>query len=662
MEANNARHTQLPNATPLETVHSGSKTDNSPSAAENSLEAGSPVSEVDDSILKLDNAISPEALLAASEHEVVDFLAKCHVQGRHFDISSIVGLKELSVEKKNMIADKINAATPKVHPLKADDLNSLLGKLEQQYEKEQQHVLEPTESPGSGSSHPEVVAMELEAEARASLLQAGGMPALQINDIGFPGDMTREHRRRAAMWLEMPKKGHLAYNEVLPVFSTQLEHWKAFQQYWQWGNRGEAGREKGLSLFLASMMRENSGFRGDDLDAESAAWYNKVHRERWQRDQPRYTASHTNTETLASYAEAMENRLKSHNFTRPYRLLEDPREQDTWTTAIEYLNFNYWEAERDTARMKAAEPKYRRAMDSLLDYTGYAVAWFERDAAKALPTQLQEAEDAWRALYDKIKSFREGARAYLVHEANLRRDQRRSEWVLEELASIEKGVGPSEKDELVSIEKGVASSEKEKVTSIKKGRATSSTKEGLDSIDKGAAVSSKEEPASLEKGAAASIKEEQDREGPCPANAEDEHQESTHASTIATNSGKVKGARGNSKQQLNKRKRNEGAAGSGKDSAQDTEVAAVPPARVSRAHSSRSSAPSTKAPAAEATSEPTTATSAAAAPKRTLRGRRQSPDRGDDDAQAGAADGAGTESTTRSAQKGKQSKRPKTVR
>ena len=71
-----------------------------------------------------------------------------------------------------------------------------------------------------------------------------------------------------------------------------------------------------------------------------------------------------------AYREAVKRRLASHPFTRAFRLEDDPRQQGDWTTWVEYLNFEYWQADRQAASFKGMESHYHDAWDSLqrLDY------------------------------------------------------------------------------------------------------------------------------------------------------------------------------------------------------------------------------------------------------------------------------------------------------
>jgi hypothetical protein len=174
--------------------------------------------------------------------------------------------------------------------------------------------------------------------------------------------------------------------------------------------------------------------------------FESMARRMWQYEQPKQTASSTNTESFTSYVRAMRKRLGSHGFTRHFHLSKDPRKQDEWTTWVEYLNYIYWEIDRDAATMRNSDPRYRRAMGELL-LGGEEERSLETDQDTPLQQQLEAAKDALRNQCARLNRMRQDAKDYLMHETLVRRGQRRVEWVLEELALIEKGSLKKEEEE-----------------------------------------------------------------------------------------------------------------------------------------------------------------------------------------------------------------------
>jgi hypothetical protein len=66
-----------------------------------------------------------------------------------------------------------------------------------------------------------------------------------------------------------------------------------------------------------------------------------------------------------AYEEAVRKRLASHNFTREFQLEGDPRQQGVRATWVEYLNFEYWQADRPAGLLKTSGPRYHNAWNDL---------------------------------------------------------------------------------------------------------------------------------------------------------------------------------------------------------------------------------------------------------------------------------------------------------
>ena len=325
-----------------------------------------------------------------------------------------------------------------MNPLEPDRLSQLLGALQSAQTDASFIAMNNASNQRCQTSSPPPTedAVHRQSRDRTKLVQAGGRPVMPITQLGPLSAMTEQNIARAAPWLDLPRKNHDAYREMPPLFSKQLEHWTAFQQYWQWGNRGAAGRDKGFDVFLESMKKDYEE-KGETEALADEASLESMARRMWQYEQPRQTVSSTNTESFASYVCATRERLVSHGFTRPLRLSEDPLEQDEWTMWVEYLSYIYWETDRDAATMESSKPGYRLAMEELLD--GEEGRPFEIDQDIPLHQQVEAANGALREQRARIRRIRQNAKDYLTHEALVRRGQLKAAWALGELALIKKG-------------------------------------------------------------------------------------------------------------------------------------------------------------------------------------------------------------------------------
>ena len=246
-------------------------------------------------------------------------------------------------------------------------------------------------------------------------------------------------------------KHHAAYREALPLFSEQLEHWRTFQQYWQWGNRGDAGWDKGFVALLASMKQDYLD-RGQTEALANEASFESMVRRTWRYELLRLTASASSTESFESYCSMAEKRLQSHGFTRRFRFSEDPDKQDKWTTWVEYLNYIYWETDRNAALMRSVRPEFRRAIgDLLLDREEEELQSFETDKETSLEKQLERTKKALQEKCARFNRIRWGVEDYVTHEALVHRGQLRAEWALKELALIEEGSVKKGEEEQPSI-------------------------------------------------------------------------------------------------------------------------------------------------------------------------------------------------------------------
>lgn len=287
----------------------------------------------------------------------------------------------------------------------------------------------PTESPP-----PEGNNRAYEAFCYDQLLKAGGRPVRPIELLLRTSRDSDADGDKLEPWLPEYKDPERRHDDVPPVFSTQLKDWQLFQHRWQWDNRGRIACEEGFSAFLDSQRKAD--LHMGEVKYVSDPWYEDMLRNVWE-DVPRFFEA-SGYEGFKAYVHAVTKRLASHYFTQPFHLAEDPRQQDGWTTWVEYLNFVYWWQDRYAAIMKAAEPKHRQAWEEMRSFLA--------SRSSAIPTTtgtLDEQLSACRALLEltsqKITKFFRGTKTYRQAESDLRRQELRVHWVLEQLPMIEPG-------------------------------------------------------------------------------------------------------------------------------------------------------------------------------------------------------------------------------
>jgi hypothetical protein len=122
------------------------------------------------------------------------------------------------------------------------------------------------------------------------------------------------------------------------VFSLQLQRWKQFRTY----QNVSRLRRVGYAEFLDECRRdsESNGHRSEWIKSPR---YEDVTRSQWEN-----TYGHLKQldeddaeAALSRYAEVVTELLMDCGFVQPFQLHQDPKQQDQWTTYVEYLAFEH---------------------------------------------------------------------------------------------------------------------------------------------------------------------------------------------------------------------------------------------------------------------------------------------------------------------------------
>ncbi|KAL8855291.1 MAG: hypothetical protein Q9178_008063 [Gyalolechia marmorata] len=377
-------------------------------------------------------------LLTWDENQFIDLMNKSHTNNHRFNISQITNFDCLSPADREALSQKFANAAKKVSPLNISQVDQLLGALQVQLATAQDSMSASQAHHDSHDRAPIAITPPTEDDEKGRqiiahdlIIRAGGRPVISLTELRTLSEMAKQRAKKAALFVDLPIKCSDGY--IPPVFSSQLAHWNSFQLYWQWGNRGKAATKQGFTAFLAAMKEEYLAYGEEDMVADDAALENMARR-MWEFEQPR--VAHADSKDLEAYERAVRRRLAARGFTTSFQLLQDPRGQDEWTTWVEYLNFVYWQQERDNAAMKKAEPRYRRAMEELQRANEQLPAAHERGS---LAQQLKAATKCLENTCKRFNKIRDDVEAYLKYETFVRRHQLRAEWVLEQLSLIEMG-------------------------------------------------------------------------------------------------------------------------------------------------------------------------------------------------------------------------------
>ncbi|KAI0118688.1 hypothetical protein GGR51DRAFT_129437 [Nemania sp. FL0031] len=400
--------------------------------------------------LKNPSFVAPTAqeLLTANEDWLVQFLNDCRSEGDGFDISRVVGVDGLSNSQRKEFSTKLSAAAAKAGPLNTNELSRSLGLLTDGQDDASDRPSSSRRSQSGCDTSTTVSPVPPENNNRFEtfchdeLVKAGGRPAASVEHIFCTPKDTEASRKIFAPWLDdiiLDSRD----GDVPSLFSTQLEDWMAFQQKWQWDNRGRFAGEEGFSAYL-EWERRLWLHKGQDL-VVSAPSFEHTTREIWKQEERFLERS--GKDGFAAYARAVEKRLVSHGFTQAFRLTEDPRRQDARSTWIEYLAYVYWWHDRHVAAMQNSEPQYRRAWDELLRFAAIPVSQpspipsTEEESLdeelRATKADLEATKADLEATRQQVNTFVRRTRAYQQKETRVRRCELRAQWVLEQLPLIE---------------------------------------------------------------------------------------------------------------------------------------------------------------------------------------------------------------------------------
>ncbi|KKP02301.1 hypothetical protein THAR02_05594 [Trichoderma harzianum] len=266
-----------------------------------------------------------------------------------------------------------------------------------------------TSSPSSSDDR------DMELLRLEELLQYGGRPvALDIASL-------TESERKKLPWLSGPYSW--SSDEVPKFFAVQADRWWDFIK-WQVDNRGteaetgDYGFPQYLEAHRRQGLRESYPQSGPEFDESTARMWEST---------PKYCEVPGGS--FQAYQEAVKKRLASHNFAREFLLEADPRQQDTWTTWVEYLNFEYFERDRLAALLMRLEQDYINAWDKFLVVDSSRFDAFGRP--------LAEPDDNFGALQQRVDIFIRDTYPYRSKEPFFRHQRVLTRWILEPLSVIE---------------------------------------------------------------------------------------------------------------------------------------------------------------------------------------------------------------------------------
>ncbi|KAL8310409.1 hypothetical protein RB597_010309 [Gaeumannomyces tritici] len=373
-------------------------------------------------------------LLELSHPELVDWLRKYRrPDGTVVDDDSDWHL--LPADDLSILGDRLLKALPEVEsesaPVDAGQLGALLEGLAAD-ETRYRRAPSKSTSPSIPEDTPAAL-LEVELESLAKLVHDGGRPAFSADLAEQVYDNPAKFLGMLRPWLGNPDSASQHDNDI---FGRQLDRWKEFRR-WQRDNRGMPVAEEQKHRFEMERIK-----------------HKEVHGDH----------------DFSQYASAVKRRLERHGFTLPFRLDQDPTQQGTWETWVEYLAYECWWLDCHRKPLASLESRRDKTWKGLqvmgllgpsdsqeyflssasarqrqiaVDRANNALKSAEL-AAREAPSETanQELDVAQKKLAailerkSRIRGFKKIARRIQVVEMDICRQTARLEWVREQLRQI----------------------------------------------------------------------------------------------------------------------------------------------------------------------------------------------------------------------------------
>ena len=304
-------------------------------------------------------------------------------------------------------------------------------------------------------SPPPALSEALETECHNELLKDSGRPAYPISCMGEVFKDTRAYHKRLLPWVKNPRDP----DDYRRVFSRQRDRWLEFRK-WQLDNRRAAisDDEEGFSVFLQAKQHEFAVIGAAEVttqpgfeEAMWTQWEQEQQVRQWQRDNVREVQG-----GFTEYAERAARRLAGHGFTKSFQLEEDPREQDEWTTWVEYLEFEYWWFDKHTQAVQRLQRQHDEAWEKLQKANVLKEFETEESLLTEEAERQRESEQTNRAMQsgasadellaatarrnELINQFIQGTQPHRIARENARRHDLWIQWIKGQLFQIETGL------------------------------------------------------------------------------------------------------------------------------------------------------------------------------------------------------------------------------
>ena len=219
------------------------------------------------------------------------------------------------------------------------------------------------ESSSLTEATPPVDAATAEASSYHELIKNGGRPVCSIEDLSkFLANPTEGYETLLPWVIDHPDFNNRD-KDMKSVFSTQLRHWWDFRKS-QWDNRGNNSCTEGFPAFLAACKSKYD--RMGLYQMTSSASFEATIRRQWEHKPTARQVRVPDSQSFPPYRDAVRRRLARFNFSQPLHLKKDPRRQSNWGNWLEYVSYEQWWLEEQTADKDSLEDQTHMAWKKLL--------------------------------------------------------------------------------------------------------------------------------------------------------------------------------------------------------------------------------------------------------------------------------------------------------
>ncbi|KAI1121073.1 hypothetical protein F5Y10DRAFT_257118 [Nemania abortiva] len=413
----------------------------------------------------LDPGLPVTDLLAYNEAQLVEYL-EAHTDGSGgYDVSELVGVQELSRDRKIELAGKINAALARIEsrtlsqPLEINELHARLANLADadadtngdgflsSYRRLSQSSDGDSDSSGRTRSATGNEPRQLQESAYRMLLEDGGRPICSLEHWSHLLTDPTPSYEAVLPWLTDNPDSKEGQRCLERIFTRQISRWCHFRKA-QWDNRGIGDSDEGTEAYLEFCRRRYQAYgrrgrptitpflegelrrawQGLSIDQDLESMDRRLQPEDPQLRRERQSANRG----FRAHIVAVKRHIAPYNFGRPIQLKRNPRQQTRWTEWLEYLSYEKWWLEELTAFVEPLEKQYGQAVKRLIKLVGDrpVVMLYSADDLKAAQEALYSADTMLNDFHSKTVPFLDIQKEVCFHRSLV-------EWVVKEARLME---------------------------------------------------------------------------------------------------------------------------------------------------------------------------------------------------------------------------------